>query len=307
MNDHYIDKNCPFCKSTFGQTDTIVVCSQCDMPHHKECWIENQGCTTFGCLGTIQSPTAPSADAVGVAPASAEYPYRQEVAAVFCTQCGTRCSTGDSFCASCGNRLRLVGAPESLPTGQTTYPSPPPPLPSSVYPQSFGQGAYPPQNPYGYGGAYATGAPSISPEDGDRVLFIQTNEPYYLKHFSKLKASSSIAAWNWASFFLSVYWCFYRKMYKIGFLLLGVHVVGLFLPTEAQCVVALTYTVSMGVMGNYLYMQHVDKAVNLARLLPENQKSIYLKQHGGTSIGTAIGVCMSLSIFSFIVTSLRML
>ena len=54
MND-YTGKVCPFCKTEFKPNDDIVVCSECDMPHHKDCWIENQGCTTFGCLGTIKS------------------------------------------------------------------------------------------------------------------------------------------------------------------------------------------------------------------------------------------------------------
>ena len=54
MND-YTGKICPFCKTAFKTGDEIVVCSECDMPHHKDCWIENQGCTTFGCLGTIKS------------------------------------------------------------------------------------------------------------------------------------------------------------------------------------------------------------------------------------------------------------
>lgn len=54
--NQYAGKLCPFCKSAMQETEEIVVCSACEMPHHKECWIENQGCTTFGCLGTIQSP-----------------------------------------------------------------------------------------------------------------------------------------------------------------------------------------------------------------------------------------------------------
>jgi len=54
VND-YVGKVCPFCKTKFQLGDDIVVCSECDMPHHKECWVENQGCTTFGCLGTIKS------------------------------------------------------------------------------------------------------------------------------------------------------------------------------------------------------------------------------------------------------------
>ncbi len=52
----YVGKKCPYCKGVIQETDEIVVCSVCDMPHHKECWIDNQGCTTFGCPGTISAP-----------------------------------------------------------------------------------------------------------------------------------------------------------------------------------------------------------------------------------------------------------
>ena len=54
MNE-YVGKICPYCKTELKENDDIVVCSICDMPHHKDCWIENQGCTTFGCLGTIKA------------------------------------------------------------------------------------------------------------------------------------------------------------------------------------------------------------------------------------------------------------
>ena len=47
MND-YTGKICPYCKTAFKPDDEIVVCSECDMPHLKDCWIQNQGCTTFG-------------------------------------------------------------------------------------------------------------------------------------------------------------------------------------------------------------------------------------------------------------------
>ncbi len=50
----YIGKICPYCKTAFAEGDEIVQCSACEMPHHKDCWIENQGCTTFGCQGTIR-------------------------------------------------------------------------------------------------------------------------------------------------------------------------------------------------------------------------------------------------------------
>ena len=31
-----------------------MFCSVCDMPHHLSCWQDNQGCTTFGCTGSIK-------------------------------------------------------------------------------------------------------------------------------------------------------------------------------------------------------------------------------------------------------------
>ncbi len=47
----FIGKNCPFCKGIIDETTDFVVCKECNMPHHVECWNENQGCTTFGCTG----------------------------------------------------------------------------------------------------------------------------------------------------------------------------------------------------------------------------------------------------------------
>ena len=78
----YIGKICPFCKTEFKENDDIVLCSSCDMPHHKDCWIENQGCTTFGCMGTIKAAdgSANSVTATELAYEAAAGP------AIFCTK-----------------------------------------------------------------------------------------------------------------------------------------------------------------------------------------------------------------------------
>ena len=54
MSKKYIGKICPYCKTPFVKGDTVVFCSVCDMPHHLSCWQDNQGCTTFGCTGSIK-------------------------------------------------------------------------------------------------------------------------------------------------------------------------------------------------------------------------------------------------------------
>lgn len=86
----FIGKTCPYCKTEFKEEDEIVVCSVCEMPHHKECWIENNGCTTFGCTGTI----------VGIEQ------YNDGLnSKLYCKKCGSVYTEGQAFCASCGTKL----------------------------------------------------------------------------------------------------------------------------------------------------------------------------------------------------------
>lgn len=83
----YTGKICPYCKTEFQEGDDIVVCSVCEMPHHKECWIENQACTTFGCTGTILG---------------AEEPIPENFKASFCIECGAPIDEDQKFCSACG-------------------------------------------------------------------------------------------------------------------------------------------------------------------------------------------------------------
>ncbi len=42
-------KNCPYCQTPLKPSDVAHVCDSCRIPHHRECWQQNGGCTTFGC------------------------------------------------------------------------------------------------------------------------------------------------------------------------------------------------------------------------------------------------------------------
>jgi len=55
MAHTYVGKICPYCKTTFQEDDTIAICGSCFMPHHLACWQANEGCTTYGCKGVIES------------------------------------------------------------------------------------------------------------------------------------------------------------------------------------------------------------------------------------------------------------
>jgi len=46
-----IGKTCPYCQTPIKPGEAVVFCSACSIPHHRECWNEGRGCTTFGCNG----------------------------------------------------------------------------------------------------------------------------------------------------------------------------------------------------------------------------------------------------------------
>lgn len=55
--------------------------------------------------------------------------------------------------------------------------------------------------------------------------FIQNSSPRYIRKYMKQKKSGRKLTWNWAAFFFSPFWFFYRKLYKAGAIFLTVSVV----------------------------------------------------------------------------------
>ncbi len=49
MQHNHLGMTCPYCKYPIKKRSETVFCQSCEIPHHKECWEENRGCTIFGC------------------------------------------------------------------------------------------------------------------------------------------------------------------------------------------------------------------------------------------------------------------
>jgi TM2 domain-containing membrane protein YozV len=44
------DPVCPYCRMPFDDASPPrIFCTACGMPHHEDCYLENGGCTVFGC------------------------------------------------------------------------------------------------------------------------------------------------------------------------------------------------------------------------------------------------------------------
>jgi hypothetical protein len=56
------DVTCPVCRSPVGADEAVVACPKCEQIHHRECWVEVGGCSTYGCeqAPRQEKPDAPA-------------------------------------------------------------------------------------------------------------------------------------------------------------------------------------------------------------------------------------------------------
>ena len=267
----FIGKICPYCKTEFKEGDDVVVCSVCEMPHHKECWIENKACTTFGCTGTI----------VG-----AEQYAEAVDNKTFCSKCGAPLNEGQKFCASCGTPAGATGEPHFQVAGayatnqsyqQNTYTQPQPQYAPSQYSAPQYNTGY---NPYGQ---------QQQQVDQDLYTFIQSNQLVYISKFQKMQMTNSKTSWNWCSFLFGGCWFAFRKMYGIAAAFIGISFVAGLIP-ELGSLIQLALWICSGIFGNHFYKQYIDGELQIAKSMDDFNKSAYIAKKGGTSTGAVFAI-----------------
>ncbi len=256
---------CPYCKTVIQTGDDMVRCGGCHMPHHRDCWVENRGCTTFGCQGTIEQAEDPAAPPQPYAPPAgqpyqsytpqqyaprpvAPQPYAPPAypdAARFCPNCGNRQGAEDQFCTQCGAPL--------------------------------------------------TPAPAAG--DEAEAYLIGKNAGSYAAKFRTLRARQGKGGWNWAAFLFAPFWCVYRKLYGWGFgflLCFGI----LALTHWFFALLQFVSSVLIGVYGDYLYMKRVETLRALAEAEPPALRPYFYQKYGGTGNGAlALAIILNYVIY----------
>lgn len=187
----YISEICAGCSLVFGEADDIVVCPECGTPQHRACWKDGGGCA---------NASLHEGGFVWKSAAQPEAPAFDPSASVgrVCPVCGTNNPPGETLCGHCDARLDAAPSAAS-PRVPAAAPGPP----SFVGEPGFADETI--------GGVRA----------GDIAVYTQLSARRYIEKFRRLAARNKKLGWNWAAFFLSPYWFFYRKLYWLGGIFVG--------------------------------------------------------------------------------------
>ena len=217
---NYLGVQCPVCSKRFAQADDIVVCPICGAPHHRECYAQRGECafTQDHISGKEWRP-----------PADENQPHEQggenRETAKTCHRCGSVNPNEALFCQICGS---------SLTAGNSAYPHDQRMGGPGGWPGA-GRGAPPNNQSYTYAPPYQPGKDYVDPYAGlnqsekvgelsakDVAMFVGPNHTYYLERFYQIEKHGRALQPNFAAAFLSFFFYFYRKMYKVGALMLVV-------------------------------------------------------------------------------------
>lgn len=255
MNEEYLGKKCPFCKTEFQVNDDIVVCSECDMPHHKDCWVLNEGCTTFGCLGTMQYPNgAKTLDDLSI-DLTSDF-ANESNNDIYCSKCGTKNHIGNRFCSACGNQIVGFSSPQTVPAIQSNY----------------------------YGNEYNVYTNSSADDFVEKTrAYTVENSDYYCKVFSKMRTENQSISWNWIAFLFTPFWFISRKMYGVGAgILVGASLLSIVTSQSffGTVIIGIAYLV-ISLFANNIYMKQIEKNINQQANLPIELQDGFVKKNGG--------------------------
>lgn len=195
---NYIGVQCPVCEKRFVDGDDVVVCPICGAPHHRACYQQLGKCALDDHHAPDYAWENPSASAMN----GTQDAHAQQT--VVCAVCKTSSPSHCLFCQTCGARLDRQNAVASSGNANPGSAYTPPVI--NAYTMAFG-GLSPTEELNGV---------SVR----DLAIFVGPSAHYFLPQFKMLALKGGPSV-NLPSIIFSFFYFFYRKMYGIGALFLG--------------------------------------------------------------------------------------
>lgn len=191
MPVNYENQVCVYCGKAFAEDDDIVVCPECATPHHRECWKKEGRCAneSLHAEGYVWKKEKAVYEETAV---EEEQAGGDEIRV--CHICG---SENPAEVHSCGNCGAFFGERNGAEGGENDFSN----------------------------AAYVMGTDISVDEDigevkaGDFAIYLRASAGRYVKKFKRFSLGKKFS-FNFAAFFFSPYWFFYRKLYKAGIFLL---------------------------------------------------------------------------------------
>lgn len=197
----YIGKKCAVCDRYFHADDDIVVCPECGTPHHRACYEERNECVNIGLHESGYDYAAEHAE-------HADEHTR-------CTRCGTENDKDAFFCKKCGSQLTAQSQQDT--TRQAPY--------GSNGAPNFAGAMFDPMAGVDNGFDLGDGVTA-----GEAAKYVKQNTPYFIRIFSNIR-SASRSRFNFAAAIFTGGYLLYRKMYKIGAVIISIQLLMLLLVT----------------------------------------------------------------------------
>ncbi len=251
----YTNQICEGCGKIFTDDEDIVVCPECATPQHRECYKNHGGCVntdkhgenfTWAGSGVI-TPTAPAAEKVKTIP---------------CPNCGYNNPVGSDHCKQCSMKFTLFGYnvvdasaemeekknPQEAPLQKNNIPEYKAPFTlgegegfeddsapvTDTAPArdeveqklidviSSSTGFSPDGEDFSFGGPFPKEDKTCGVHTNLMGAFIGSSAMKYIEKFKRFDFGRKLS-FNFAAFFFSPYWFFYRKLVKPGIIFMTVN------------------------------------------------------------------------------------
>ena len=190
-------QKCPACGRNFDHDDDIVVCPVCGTPQHRACWDERGECVNAShhAEGYVWQPEAAGYRAEPQPEEQTENKQGTQV----CPICGAENNPNSLSCTNCGAPLTAGGAQPFNPF--------------------FNAGEA--GNPFLYGVTMDPESEIDGAKVKDIACTVQSASARYIPKFKAMADDKKKITFNWAAFFFSPYWLFFRKLWKAGLIFMG--------------------------------------------------------------------------------------